>query len=390
MKTLADENIPLVRELFGRFGPVETRPGRSLTPQCLRDVDILLVRSVTPVDRRLLHDSPVQFVGTATIGHDHIDRAWLQERGIGFASAPGSNANAVAEYVLAAILETTARSGVAIESRRVGIIGRGNIGSLLRQKLANLGVACLVNDPPLENRGAGGLCSLKEACQADIITFHVPLTTSGPYPTAHIAGREFFLSLRPGTVVINTSRGSVLDGQALPQVLRARDDLQVVLDVWEGEPDIDRDLLSCVLFGTPHIAGYSLEGKRAGAHMLYRAACEFFTALPATLPAAADPLPAEPVFRLPAGLSVQAGLLAAVRCSYDLRADDQRLRSALRDSAANCGPAFDRLRRHYPIRREFAARSVSGVNDARLHQALQTLGFHLPDDTGNADEKNPD
>lgn len=386
MKTLADENIPLVRELFSRFGPVETCPGRSLTSPCLRDVDILLVRSVTPVNRHLLQDSPVQFVGTATIGHDHIDRSWLQDRGIGFASAPGSNANAVAEYVLAAMLETAACCGFEIETRRVGIIGNGHIGSLLRQKLTGLGVECLVNDPPLSDRGVTGLCSLQEACQADIISFHVPLTSSGPYPTRHMADRAFFRALRPGTVLINTSRGSVCDGQALATVLGDRDDVQVILDVWEGEPHIDRDLLSRVLFGTPHIAGYSMEGKHAGAHMLYRAACEFFNALPAPLPPGAGPLPPGPIVHLPAGLSFRDGLLAAVRSCYNLRNDDQQLRSALQQCTADCGPAFDRLRRTYPSRREFAARTVAGAHDARLRHALQTLGFHLKNEPGAPDE----
>ena len=277
MKIVADENIPCVAEAFASLGEVTLCPGRSMRAADVRDADILLVRSVTRVGPELLEGSRVRFVGSATIGFDHVDRDYLQERGIGFATAPGSNATSAAEYVVSALLVLAERKGFELAGRRVGIVGCGNVGSRVRDRLTALGMQCLVNDPPLKAQGGhDDYVGLDDILDADVITFHVPFTREGDWPTWHLADRAFLERLKRGAVLVNTARGAVVDNAALDALLAARDDLTVVLDVWEGEPAISEALLQKVDIGTPHIAGYSLDGKLRGTDMIYRAACAHF------------------------------------------------------------------------------------------------------------------
>jgi erythronate-4-phosphate dehydrogenase len=379
MRIIADENIPCVAKAFASLGEVTLLPGRGMTPAQVRDADILLVRSVTRVDERLLGESKVQFVGSATIGFDHVDRAYLGRRGIGFSTAPGSNATSAAEYVVSSLLALNLQQGFEPAGRTVGIIGCGNVGSRVRHKLAALGMNCLVNDPPLQAQGAHDtFVDLDAVLQADVVTLHVPYTREGPYPTHHLADATFLERLRPGAVLINTARGAVVDNAALDTLLEARPDLSVVLDVWEGEPDISMSLLEKVQLGTPHIAGYSLDGKLRGTEMIYRAACTHF-GRPVLWRAADD---------LPAGLSLDlrelrdepllAKLQSAVFACYDIRQDDAILRQQLALPAAERPARFDRLRKEYPVRREFAQAGVmTGDPGGAAARALETLGFRV-------------
>ena len=374
MKIIADENIPCVQQAFASLGEVSLLPGRELQAGQVRDADILLVRSVTRVDAALLEGSSVRFVGSATIGFDHVDRDYLQQQGIGFATAPGSNATSAAEYVVSALMVLSEQQGFELTGKTVGIIGCGNVGSRVRRKLSALGMQCRVNDPPLQAGGGhDDFVALEEVLQADIVTVHVPLTREGQYPTFHLVNKTFLQRLQPGAIFINTSRGAVADNRALEALLASRDDLSVVLDVWEGEPSISTSLLRQVDLGTPHIAGYSLDGKLRGTEMIYRSACDWFGHPGRWL--AADYLPAGSVVeRSESG--VNAMLRAAVFSTYDIRADDARLRTRLSLPAGEQPAYFDQLRKEYPVRREFSTTSVL-VDDAdsECEPVLRGLGF---------------
>jgi len=377
MKIIADENIPCAGQAFASLGEVTLLPGRGMQPEQVRDADMLLVRSVTVVDRTLLQHSAVRFVGSATIGFDHVDRAYLQQRGIGFATAPGCNATSAAEYVVSALLVLAERRGFELAGKSAGIIGCGNVGSRVRERLAVLGMRCVVNDPPLQAQGGhDDFVSLDEVLRADVITVHVPYTRDGACPTHHLVDATVLRKLQPGALFINTSRGAVTDNLALDALLAERSDLSVVLDVWEGEPAINLPLLQRVDLGTPHIAGYSLDGKLRGTEMIYRAACDWY-GLPGRW-RAADYLPAGSVIdcTAPGDMSVAATLRAAVFSTYDIRADDARLRMTLALPAGEQPAYFDRLRKEYPVRREFSTSSVL-VNDTAggAERLLRGLGF---------------
>lgn len=387
MKIIADENIPCVRRAFASLGEVSLLPGRTLRARDVQDADILLVRSVTPVGPALLEGSRVRFVGSATIGFDHVDRDYLAGRGIGFATAPGSNATSAAEYVLSALFALAERDGFALPERSVGIIGCGNVGSRLRRMLAALGVHCRVNDPPLQARDVQeDFVTLDELLEADIITLHVPLTLNGAHPTWHLFDERRLGQLRPRAVLINTARGAVVDNTALTRLLGKRPDLSVVLDVWEGEPAIGMALLERVALGTPHIAGYSLDGKLRGTEMIYQAACRYLER-PVQW-SAADELPAGPTLRLAGHRAPDTlrGLCAAVLGSYDVRVDDGRLRGLMSLSAAAQSRGFDTLRKHYPVRREFSSTTVvTDGRNAALQQMLAGIGFRVAQDTAVSD-----
>jgi len=376
MKIVADENIPCVTQAFSTLGEVTLLPGRQLCAADVRAADILLVRSVTRVGRELLEGSPVRFVGSATIGFDHVDRDYLGQQGIGFATAPGSNATSAAEYVVSAVLALAERDGFDPADKSVGIIGCGNVGSRVLRKLTALGMPCLVNDPPLQAQGGhDGFVELDEILEADIITLHVPLTQTGGHPTFHLVDKAFLEALKPGAILINTARGAVVDNRALDAILDERDDLSVVLDVWEGEPAINTALLGKVALGTPHIAGYSLNGKLRGTEMIYQAACDYL-GLPALGWKAADDMPeGRTVIQEETG---QDALKAAVFLSYDVRRDDRLLRKIMSLGADEQADYFDRLRKEYPVRLEFPCTTVmaDGMN-AALQQVLVEIGFNI-------------
>jgi len=377
MKIIADENIPCVEQAFASLGEVSLLPGRGMRPEQVCDAELLLVRSVTAVDQRLLEGSSVRFVGSATIGFDHVDRAWLQQHDIGFATAPGCNAISAAEYVVSALLVLAERKGFELAGKTVGIIGCGNVGSRVRDKLTALGMRCVVNDPPLQAQGGhDDFVSLDEVLQADVITVHVPYTRDGRYPTHHLVDGDVLKRLKTGALFINTSRGAVTDNPALNKLLAERDDLSVVLDVWEGEPAISTELLERVDLGTPHIAGYSLDGKLRGTEMIYQAACEHFGQ--SAQWQAADNLPEAGVIEMgeTENLSVAAQIRSAVSGCYDICADDARLRAMLALPVGEQPAYFDRLRKEYPVRREFSTTSVL-VDDAdsECEPVLRGLGF---------------
>jgi len=378
MKIVADANIPFVKECFSSIGEVTVVGGREITLDVVADADALLVRSITPVDEKLLAGSKVRFVATATIGFDHVDIDFLGRNDIGFTSAPGSNANSAAEYVIAGLLDIGQRYALDLEGRSIGIIGVGNVGSRVAKKCAAMGMAVYLNDPPLQRQtGDAKYLPLEKLFNCDFITFHTPLTFEGPDKTYHLADEKFFKSLRQRCVFINASRGGVVDSSALKSAIRSGRLRAVVLDVWENEPDIDIEFLKMVDLGTPHIAGYSLDGKIAGMIMIYKAACEYFAVEPKFDLEDFLPEPAVPELKVnPNIASDQDALLSAVQKIYRIDKDDTRLRRVLDKPAENRGEYFDSLRKNYPIRREFEnTRMIIKNTNSNLAKKLIGIGF---------------
>lgn len=378
MKIVADENIPLIHEVFDGLGDVKTYPGRSITAEHVKAADVLLVRSVTNVNESLLADSNVKFVGTCTIGTDHIDLDYLDNNGIGFSAAPGCNAHAVVDYVLSALVVLSIQQGFDLKDRCVGIVGVGNVGGRLKARLEAVGVRCLCTDPLHDDQNIPGLVHLDQLiAEAEIVSLHTPLTTSGDHPTFHLFGRENLSRLKPGCVLINTSRGSVIDNEALLGVLLERNDLSVVLDVWEGEPEISLPLLAQVALGTPHIAGYSLDGKVNGTRMVYQALCSYFN-----FPESVDVNALAPtVLKLKGDDVAACGVLDScyelvLKC-YDVRRDDKDFRQVMVPGNCNRSASFDALRKNYPERRELGVTGVDlGAGKDELRSALRAFGFN--------------
>jgi len=380
MKIIADENIPFVAECFSSIGEVEVVGGREITPGIVADADILLVRSVTRVGADLLAESSVRFVGTATIGFDHIDIEYLSRNNIGFASAPGSNANSAAEYVIAALLNVGQKHNLDLQGKSIGVIGAGNVGSRVAKKATALGMKVYLNDPPLQRQtGDAKYLPIEELLKCDFITLHTPLTFEGIDKTFHLADETFFKSLKAGCIFFNTSRGGVVDSIALKAAKESGRLKAVVLDVWENEPNIDTELLEMVDIGTPHIAGYSLDGKVAGMIMICKAACKYF-GFSAKFDVE-DFLPEPDVPQLEVNPQVgteQDVLLGAVKKIYDIKADDAGMRRILDKQAEERGKFFSRLRKNYPVRREFHNTQIVLRNPCEeFAKRLAGLGFRV-------------
>lgn len=374
-KIVADENIPGVRQAFAHLGEITLLPGRTLNREALRDAELLLVRAVTKVDANLLHDTPVRFVATATIGTDHVDANYLAQRGITFTSAAGSNANSVAEYVMAALLHLAVKSARSLSNLTIGIVGVGHIGSRVARMAAGLGMKVLLNDPPLARATPDPkFLPLDALLKSDVITLHTPLTHTGEDATLHLFDRARLMQMKRGSVLFNTCRGEVVDNAALKAVLQRGHLRAAVLDVWENEPAIDAELLPLVEIGTPHIAGYSLDGKLNGTNQIYHAACEFLGVAPQWQIESALPVIAESTIRLEENFeTTETKLDRLIKRVYDITADDRRLRALLNLPAAERGRYFDELRKKYPVRREFQNYTVSGGNDVAAQ--IKALGF---------------
>lgn len=373
MRILADTNIPFVEEAFGPYGEVRKVDGRGLSAAALRDVDALLIRSVTRVDAKLLEGSSVSFVGSATAGTDHVDVGELDRRGIAFAAAPGSNAESVAQWVTSVLIELQARLRRPLRAMTLGVVGVGQVGRRVVNKARALGMNVLLNDPPRARaEGPGAFVSLEDLClRADIITLHVPLYRTGPDRTEHLFSPARLARLALSTCLLNASRGAVVDGAALADTLAHKQLAFAALDVWEGEPNIDMGLLDLVDIGTAHIAGYGVDGKVRGTAVLHDAFVAHFGLTPRWS--------SDLVFSAGPTLDVagEAAVGDACRGTYDVGADDARLRGLLALDSDRRGREFDALRADYPARREYAEVRVTAGPDvgAASLEVLTRLGF---------------
>ena len=385
MKIVADENIPLVREAFCAFGEVVTCSAQEISTETVSDAELLLVRSVTRVDEALLGKSAVRFVAAASIGFDNVDTAYLRERGIGFSNAPGSNADSVADYITAALLATARRRGFSLAGKVLGVVGVGNVGSRVVEKAQVLGMDTIQNDPPLERQtGEARFRPLAEVVEnADLVTFHVPLTREGQDATLHMASRSLLGRMKPGSFIMNTARGPVVESNALLGGLKDGSVAGAVLDVWEGEPEISKELLGAADIGTSHIAGYSYDGKVNGTKIIREAAGRFLgDSRPWQVPEL--PAPARPLIEIDAsGRPDEEVVGEAVAAAYDIEQDDRALRDTMDAARTERGALFDRLRKEYPTRRDFKSFQVEagGAGPGAL-KMLRGLGFQLA--TGRA------
>jgi erythronate-4-phosphate dehydrogenase len=377
MKIVADSQIPLVQQAFSNIGNLHLCAGRGITPEFIKDADILLVRSVTPVNASLLNNSQVKFVATATSGTDHVDIGFLQKSGIGFASAHGSNAQSVVEYVLSSLFVLAEQQDFDLSNKTVGIIGHGEVGSCLSKALKAIGIEYLVNDPPLKDEtGDAMYMELEDVMKMDIISLHVPLTIAGSYPTRNLIDKKILAGLKQDAILVNTSRGGVINETDLKQHINCHQKFSTVLDVWEHEPEIDQELLAKIYIGTPHIAGYSTDAKIRATTMIYNETCKYFNF---------------PQNWKPAGGLLDAGLqelkingevndfdaiAMTVTAHYDVRSDAAALRRALEIDRTEAGWFFDELRKNYPLRREFSATVVKlPATRHSLANILLQLGF---------------
>lgn len=357
---VVDQNIPYGFEAFSSAGEVVRVPGRDIRPEQVRDATALIVRSITKVNAALLGGSAVRFVGTCTIGTDHLDIPWLESQGISWSSAPGCNARSVAEYVVAALALAHRRGRCDLSKAPLaGVVGVGRVGRQVVSALEALGLSVLRNDPPrAESEGPEGFVPLEELLsRCDIVCAHLPLTDAGRHATKGLLTWDHLHALPRGALFLNAGRGPTSPSAGLRRLVAERPDLTFVLDVWDPEPVLPADLAAAVLVATPHIAGYSFEGKVEGTRMIRARLGELEGLAPWSVPSLEpSPVPA------PAGTGTDpwATFCDLVLAAYDIEGDDRRTRAILTLDDAARGQAFDRLRKEYPVRREFRHRPVVG------------------------------
>ncbi len=377
MKFIIDDKIPFIRGVFEPFGDVVYLPGAAIVKKDLLDADCLLVRTRTHCDRDLLEGTPVKFIATATIGFDHIDTGWCETNGIAWTNSPGCNSGSVAQYITAALLEIADRLGFDLKDKTIGIIGAGNVGKKVERIARLLGMTVLVNDPPRErDEGPEHFTSLPVLLQnSDIVTLHVPLNREGEDKTFHMVGRQFLKDLKPGATLINSSRGEVVNEAEVVRVFREFSQLGelkkpglLVIDVWENEPEINRELLDLAAIATPHIAGYSQDGKHNATRMITDATCNFFGLTGDAETLNIEPLSCENLTLKPT--SSHQSLITChsiVRATYNILADDLLLRES--------PETFEKQRNNYPIRREFSAYTIDPFPEGEIGQILKGLRF---------------
>lgn len=364
MKIVADENIPLLDHYFGDLGQLIVKPGRAITPADVRDADLLLVRSVTHVDKHLLENSSVKFVGSATTGADHLDTHWLDEAGIRWSIAEGCNSEAVAEYVVCVIAALQKMEYLLQRNLRAGVIGVGNIGKKVVDKLQALDFEVIVHDPlRAENEKNFISTPLEEFHDLDFISVHTPLTSQGPHPTLHMIDKNFLLRQKKESILLNAGRGAVIN---FADLKHSGQYLNWCLDVWEFEPKIDLEILGISLIATPHIAGYSVQAKYRGTEMLYHAACKLGV-IP-VYPKSEVIFPTKP---LPSGHALSDWQDVVLKI-YDPRHTSQQMKEEM----LSHHDTFDHLRKHFTERHEFA---YVKVRDAHLSEddveLLKRLGL---------------
>ncbi|MDM1246769.1 4-phosphoerythronate dehydrogenase [Acinetobacter sp. R933-2] len=349
MKIVADENLAFTEYFFSEYGEIHQAAGRTLTHDDVKESDVLLVRSVTKVNEALIENTALKFVGSATIGTDHLDIEALEKHQIAWSNAAGCNAQAVAEYVITALLHLNVSLIDQNKTFTLGIIGLGNVGSRLAYMATLLGWHVIGYDPFVKCNYIQQVELEKLLKTADAISIHVPLTKTGEHPTYHLINAEALAMMKPETILINSARGAVVEEAALIDDIK-KTQRKVVLDVFEHEPEISQQLLDLIRIVTPHIAGYSLEGKARGTQMIYEAFCKTFDY--AAHKKFESQLPAcEQYFY---GNNIKQTLKKYLTEIYDIQRDDDNLRACLKDGKVD-QKAFDYLRKTYPLRREWAA-----------------------------------
>jgi erythronate-4-phosphate dehydrogenase len=375
IKIIADDKIPFLKGVLEPFASIEYLNYSQITNEKLKDVDALLIRTRTKCNKELLEGTKVKFIATATIGFDHIDTKYCDEKNIKWLNAPGCNSGSVMQYFASAILSLAHKKNISLKDKTLGIIGVGNVGSKVERFAKTIGMKVLLNDPPRERvEGKDKFVSLDELIsRSDIITFHVPLNKEGNDKTFHLADKNFFNKFDEQKIIINTSRGEVIDTSALKEAIDEEKISSLVIDVWENEPNIDIDLLSKTDIATPHIAGYSADGKANGTSICVNALNEFFNLglekkwYPKEIPA---PNNSSLIEIDCSNKSEQEIIFDVINHTYKIYDDDFRLRNSVQ--------SFEKQRANYPIRREFHYYTLKLKNVyTSLQEIFMNLGFNL-------------
>lgn len=379
MKIIADNKIPFLAGALEPYAQVIYLPGSETTPQVVADADAVITRTRTICNESLLKGSNVKMIATATIGFDHIDTAWCDANGIEWTNAPGCNSWSVQQYIASLLVNLAQAYGFECKDKTLGVIGVGNVGSKVARIAELLGFKVLLNDPPrAAKEGSADFTPLETLLEkSDIITCHVPLQKDGSYATYHMFDKERIAKLRADQFLINSSRGAVVDNAALKEALKAKSIAGASLDVWENEPNIDTELMDLLFTATPHIAGYSLDGKANGTTMSIQAIARKFN-LPCKDWHVTDiPLPAQDVcFTIDVTGKTAAEIIQeAILYTYDIKNDDKRLRASV--------STFEKQRSDYPVRREFPAFTVTldgALTPELIEQCveiLEEIGFNV-------------
>ena len=373
MRIVADENIPFLKGVLEPYADVVYLPGKEISPGIVRNADALIIRTRTICNKELLEGSSVKFIASATIGFDHIDDKYCKKQGISWTNAPGCNSSSVQQYIAAVLVHVFRKHKLSAADLTLGVIGVGNVGSKVANLGNILGMRVLLNDPPRERReGSVIFTELYDLIhQADIVTFHVPLAFSDPDKTYHMVNNRFLNCLKHDCLIINTSRGSVVDEPALIQTLKQGRLKGVILDVWDNEPDINRELLQMVDIGTPHIAGYSQDGKANGTLMSVRSLAQYFKLPLENWYPEKIPSPAQPEIHLDGNVETPETIWhKLIHHTYPIERDDLALRNKIQD--------FEDLRGNYPVRREFHAYSIiPNKIPSSLIEKTKQLGFQI-------------
>jgi erythronate-4-phosphate dehydrogenase len=375
MNILADENMPLAKELFSEFGNVILKPGRTITPSDLKDIDLLLIRSVTKVNEDLIKEANnLKFIGTATAGFDHVDTELLTKKNILFSNAQGCNKISVGEYVLSSIMYLTHKFDLNLQNMSIGIIGAGATGSEVIKRANTLGLKVVISDPPLKETNKPQYkeyCNFEECLKCDIVSFHVPLIKEGKHKTFHMLNKEMLDKYFSNNTkyLINASRGEVFDDLALVDTMKNNKNLHLVKDVWEDEPNIlAKELINLALITTPHIAGYSYEGKCRGTYLLYLKLCEMLNHTPRAFSSLLKEPEISQITISDTELNYDL-IRRIVHLVYDVRRDSDTFR--LKFTTAE---SFDALRKNYRERRELSSLKVNCPQSFK--QKLTELGFN--------------
>lgn len=375
MKCICASSVSLGVDAFSGLGEVVELAETEFTPERMQGADVVVSRSKTRLNRALFQGTGVKFAGTCTAGIDHADPEALAELGVHFASAPGCNANAVSEYVLAALLEAADQLDFRFKGKTLGIIGHGQVGTRVDRKAKALGFRVLRSDPPKQACGGEGPFVDLETLlrESDVVTLHVPLVETGPFPTRNLLGEAELSLLKPGVILLNACRGEAVDTAALIQAKHSARIAWLVLDVWDPEPGIPTGLLEVADLATPHIAGHSVEGKVNGTRQIREQLCELMKLdVPAWDPEPLMPSPEIPEVNLSDEGTLEERLRICVKACYDIRLDDRQLRESTEDIPAH----FTRLRRNYRDRREFLATRITGLRPGE-RELYREVGFEV-------------
>ena len=373
MKIIADNKIPYLEGVFEPFCDISYVAGNEIDKDYLKDADVLITRTRTNCNQELLEDSKVKFIATATIGYDHIDTDYCEQNGILWTNAPGCNSGSVQQWFMSALLHYAKLNSIDLTKRVLGIIGVGNVGSKILRFADSLGMRVLINDPPKSRKeGACGYNNLDTLlAECDIVTFHVPLNLEGVDKTYHMANEDFFSKLNDGCLLFNSSRGEVINEKALNNYIKSGKNGGVILDVWEQEPQINKELLNLTTLATPHIAGYSADGKANGTKMSVQAVSRYLNLPLEDWSPDKIPVPENTKLLIDAKKkSRQAVLTEAILQTYSILSDDLELRGDV--------SSFEKLRGNYPLRREPKAYTIDLYNDNRNYKVvLERLGFQV-------------